>query len=214
MNIDCSNCFLAHVDRPITSPLFRIDCVSIPRPPPRCMSTGDRQDNADDRIMASRPTARAGQDHAPTNPSGLRQTYTASSSYGSAGTRSARTSQGSDGASDHGPSAGPSRPRPTEITALLDATLDFREQAHEGPCNHGAFSPRPTSPSSSILGGDSPSASESEAEVPGIDGVLAAPSPRKRKSWKRRWASKIKSKKMSTSSALAQQHGVRDSALM
>ncbi len=157
--------------------------------------------------MTSRSNpSRTGHDHAPTNPSGLRQTYTAASSSYASPDRS-------DGASDHPPSAGPSRQRSTETTALLGATLDFREHAHEGPCNHGAFSPRPTSPSSSIQG-DSVSASESEAEAPGIDGAIAAGSSRKRRSWKRRWASKIKSKKMSTSSALAQRHGVKDSALM
>jgi hypothetical protein len=34
------------------------------------------------------------------------------------------------------------------------------------------------------------------------------------RNWKRRWASKMKSKSMNTSNALAEQHGVRDSALM
>jgi MFS superfamily sulfate permease-like transporter len=95
--------------------------------------------------------------------------------------------------------------------------LDFRESAHEGPCNHGTFSPRPLSPASEDILADSLSLSESEPESPGlhtIDGVLSAGSHKKRKSWPKQWASKMRSKKMSTSSALAERHGVEDSPLM
>jgi hypothetical protein len=90
--------------------------------------------------------------------------------------------------------------------------LDFREHVHEGPCNHGTFSPRPTSPTSSLHDSISPSESEAEASLPGIDGVLSEAS--RRRSWKKRWAAKLRSKKMSTSSALAERHGVKDSVLM
>lgn len=163
--------------------------------------------------MASPNSPRPGHDHTPAHPSGLRQIYTASSTSSvdeAAGPPSPESSNRPSAPNV----AGPSRQRPTEATSLLGAALDFREQAHEGPCNHGTFSPRPTSPTSSIQADSiSPSESEAETSLPGIDGVLSEES-RRRRNWKRRWASKMRSKKMSTSSALAEQHGVRDSALM
>ncbi|KAL2020642.1 hypothetical protein VTK56DRAFT_8132 [Thermocarpiscus australiensis] len=175
--------------------------------------------------MYSRPNpTRPAHDHAPAQPSGLRQIYTASSdSSAGAGDvsdphgrpMSAASSDRSDTASRRRHSAGPSTQPPTEATALLDSALDLGEHAHEGPCDHGTFSPRPTSPTSSILA-DSLSHSESEAEggLPGIDAPLSAGSSRRRKSWRRQWAAKIRSKKMSTSRALAERHGFRDSTLM
>ncbi|KXX79387.1 High affinity sulfate transporter 2 [Madurella mycetomatis] len=165
----------------------------------------------------SRPNApRPGHDHAPTNPSGLRQTYTASSHDSTEGDphpQSSPSPDRDDTARTHRHVAGPSTQRSTEATPLLGAALDFREQLHEGPCNHGTFSPRPASPSSFQTDQLSPSESESESVLPGIDGIMAGPS-RKRKSWKKQWAAKMRSKKMSTSSALAERHGVKDSALM
>ena len=97
--------------------------------------------------------------------------------------------------------------------------MDFREQAHEGPCHHGSFSPRPGSPTGSGGVFDSHTDTESEGSVstPLIDGVLglaSAETRKKRKSWKRQLTAKMKSKKMSTSSALAERHGIKDSTLM
>jgi hypothetical protein len=58
---------------------------------------------------------------------------------------------------------------------------------------------------------ESPSSSSSSSPIPIIDGVLAAIlKPKKR----RAWTSRMKSKKMSTSSALAERHGVKDDAMM
>jgi hypothetical protein len=177
----------------------------------QCFPFGRR--DRDNRTMASQPNSpRPGHDHTPAHPSGLRQIYTASSTS-SVDEVPAPASPESNTRSAHNV-AGPSRQRPTEATSLLGAALDFREQAHEGPCNHGTFSPRPTSPTNSIQAGSiSPSESEAEASLPGIDGVLSEET-RRRRNWKKRWASKMRSKSMSTSSALAEQHGVRDSALM
>jgi hypothetical protein len=108
--------------------------------------------------------------------------------------------------------AGPSEQhhRPTETTSLLRGALDLREHAHEGPCQHGTFSPRPASVAS--FGSDRASTTDAESEQGLLDGVLNTISGKK--SWRKRWASKMKSKKMSTSSALAERHGVKDSALM
>jgi hypothetical protein len=94
---------------------------------------------------------------------------------------------------------------------LLGEVLDLREHAHEGPCTHGTFSPRPTSPSSILTDPLSPTESEAEAS---IDGVLSGRSHRRQGSWKRQLASKMRSKKMSTSRELAERHGIKDSALM
>lgn len=164
--------------------------------------------------MSSRPTpSRPGHNHAPANPSGLRQAFTASS-YGSmdGGSDPASPETSDDASSHRRAAAGPSRQRPTETTALLDAALDFREPAHEGPCNHGVFSPRPTSPLGNSHG-DSPSPDESEtdASLRGPDGVSSSTRQDKKK---KGWASRIKSKKMTTSRDLAQRHGFKDSPFM
>ncbi|KAH6857174.1 sulfate transporter family-domain-containing protein [Chaetomium sp. MPI-CAGE-AT-0009] len=165
-------------------------------------------------MSSSQPNSpRPAQDHAPAHPSGLRQTYTASSSSSLNDTAGHASSERRDARPAARHAAGPSRQHPTESTSLLTGTLDLREEAHEGPCNHGTFSPRPTSPSGSLPADWlSPSESETEAPIPGIDGVISEGS--RRRSWKKRWASKMRSKKMSTSSALAEQHGVKDSGLM
>lgn len=194
--------------------------------------------------------------HVPVRPSGLRQSFTAASyeSLDEAGgqqgndspplsPRSPPANTGSNadvrGYSDltvAGPSLQmpPIHETPTESTSLLGRSLDFREQAHEGPCNHGTFSPRPASPTGSGAGGLFDSAyaashtdTESDSGSIGpasIDGVIGgsgggASEPgrdgknKRTKSWKRQLTSRIKSKKMSTSSALARQHGVKASAL-
>ncbi|KAK0723601.1 sulfate transporter family-domain-containing protein [Lasiosphaeria miniovina] len=186
--------------------------------------------------MSSRqnpPPSRAsqGHEHAPTNPSGLRQSYNASS-YASLGEAASRrdspplspTSPPLNVHDDAVPSlalAGPSTPRrgapahATESTALLSGELDFREHVHDGPCNHGTFSPRPASPTAS-LHADSHAQSDSESDsfIPSMDGMLSGLSSNSHKGWKKQWASRMKSKKMSTSSVLAERHGIKDSGLM
>ncbi|KAK3312077.1 sulfate transporter family-domain-containing protein [Apodospora peruviana] len=182
--------------------------------------------------------------HAPANPSGLRQSFTAASysSLDEAGSPRHRHDSSPQLSPMSPPlntdnddilyanlddAAGPSLRHshqhsepPTESTTLLGHSLDFREQVHEGPCNHGTFSPRPTSPAGS--GGffeRSPADTESEVSVstPLIDGIpsMASTESRKRRpNWKRQLTARMKSKKMSTSSALAERHGIRDSTLM
>ncbi|KAK3935273.1 sulfate transporter 4.1 [Diplogelasinospora grovesii] len=157
--------------------------------------------------------------HAPANPSGLRQSYTPSDGSAEDVAYSADSPPMSpptqqahltDDAISHQSLAGPciqNQPTstPTEYTTLLGRVLDFREHAHDGPCNHGTFSPRPASPSGSfqIEGG-----SHADTELDGTSTLSRT------KAWKQRWASRMKSKKMSTSSALAERHGVKDTALM
>jgi hypothetical protein len=144
-------------------------------------------------------------DHAPAQPSGLRQSYTPPSSPGSSPARETDES-----------AAGPSalhRAAGTETTPLLRGIPDLREHAHDGPCNHGTFSPRPLSPATERS--YTPSMTDTESEVgsvPIIDGLMNKISGKK--NWRRKWAHRIRSKKMSTSSALAQRYGIKDDMFM
>jgi hypothetical protein len=113
--------------------------------------------------------------------------------------------------------AGPSEPHRagtgSERTPLLRGVSGLREHAHDGPCDHGTFSPRPLSPATERS--YTPSVTDTESDggkVPIIDGLMNKISGKK--NWRRRWTQRIKSKKMSTSSALAERHGIRDDALM
>ncbi|KAI1371453.1 sulfate transporter family-domain-containing protein [Hypoxylon crocopeplum] len=133
-------------------------------------------------------------DHAPLTPSGLRQSRTISSS------------SASDGIA--GDPAGPSTrldpsndDETTETTSLL-----HNERVHEGPCGHGTFSPRVSSPPPRAGSADveSRSTADSDGSVPSSEMQLKG-------NWKKTFTNKVKSKKMTDSSTLAQQHGVEDS---
>jgi hypothetical protein len=167
--------------------------------------------------MSSWPNPhRPSHDHTPAHPSGLRQIYTASSTSSADDAPDPASPDGDEPVSPRHTVAGPSKQRPTEGTALLGTALFLREEAHEGPCNHGTFSPRPTSPTS-LLGeslASSPPESDAEGSLLGVGGLLSEDSSRRLSKWKRDWAAKMKSKKMSNSSALAERHGIKDSALM
>lgn len=191
--------------------------------------------------MPSRPPLppAASHDHAPTQPSGLRQSHTAAS-YESlddshphrddspplspCSPRAHDDDERIPGLSIAGPSrpAQPSREPPTERTSLLASVgAEYRDHSADGACNHGVlcnhgtFSPRPMSPTDGAADQHAMSGSESDGSLPAIDASLSPEEARKkRKSWKKQLASRMKSKKMSTSSALAERHGVRDSAFM
>lgn len=149
--------------------------------------------------------------HAPATPSGLRQSYTASPDSSPELTRS-------------GPSRTPSDHTrvASESTGLLSDTL-YRDHAHEGPCDHGTFSPRPTSPSASYQPQNgvsqngsraaSPGAS-SESSLPIIDNIVAYVSAKGAPDWRKRWAKRMRTKTMGRSSELAERHGVKDNAYM
>lgn len=176
--------------------------------------------------------------HVPAHPSGLRQSFTPAS-YGTVDETAHPRKNNSPPLSPSSPPlhtndadvtshgdpavAGPSvrtRADPaTESTSLLGRSLDFREQVHEGPCHHGSFSPRPGSPTGSggLLDSHTDTESEGSVGTPAIDGVLGLASVearKKSKSWPLQLTAKMKSKKMSTSSALAERHGIKDSTLM
>ncbi|KAI0508833.1 sulfate transporter family-domain-containing protein [Xylaria bambusicola] len=88
-----------------------------------------------------------------------------------------------------------------ESTSLLHS-----ERAHDGPCNHGTFSPRAVSPPLQHLHAESERNSLLGSEA--SDAVSENQSSTPRKLWKRAFSRVIKNKKMATSSALAQRHGI------
>ncbi|KAI4863823.1 sulfate transporter family-domain-containing protein [Hypoxylon rubiginosum] len=131
-------------------------------------------------------------DHAPLTPSGLRQSRTVSSSSTSDDTTG--DAAGPSTRHDH------SNDETNETTSLL-----HHERVHEGPCDHGTFSPRVSSPPPSAANPDpeTGSTADSESSVPASETQL--------KNWRRAFSSRVKSKKMTDSSNLAHQHGVKDS---
>ncbi|TRX93507.1 hypothetical protein FHL15_005479 [Xylaria flabelliformis] len=148
--------------------------------------------------------------HAPSTPSGLRRSHTVSESGSeydeSAVDTSSRQRENSppppttDNADDTADAS-------NETTSLL-----HHERAHDGPCNHGTFSPRATSPPLRYAHIES-----ERASLLGSDGSATlgdTPSPPPKAGWRRTIANMMKSKKMTTSSALAERHGVQDSWYM
>ncbi len=154
-------------------------------------------------------------DHIPAQPSSLRKSYTSRSDSPPLSPGSSPRQENDEsvaGLSLAGPSE-PHRTPGTETTPLLRGLVDLREHAHDGPCNHGTFSPRPLSPTSDRS--YTPSITDTESDVgnmPIIDGLMNKISGKR--NWRRTWVQRIKSKKMSTSSALAERHGIKDDALM
>lgn len=143
----------------------------------------------------SLPTSPRPYPHAPLTPSGLRQSRTMSSS-----TMSDDTPENAAGA---GPSNRPDTPKDqfAETSSLL-----HHERIHDGPCDHGTFSPRATSPPPRFGNPDADAGSvdDSDGSTPSSETLL-------KRSWKKTFSNRVKSKKMTTSSNLAHQHGVEDS---
>lgn len=153
-------------------------------------------------IMSSpRPPASSrDRDHAPVTPSALRQSFTASSSSRSDSERY-RSESG-----ENMPDPTPRTPTDeySETTSLL-----HHEPAHEGPCNHGTFSPRASSPPGSnreSFEGDG------EGDSTSMEGSASLTSEGYTKQGRNKtFADRFRSKKMKTSDALAEQHGVKTS---
>ncbi|KAH9889696.1 sulfate transporter family-domain-containing protein [Xylariomycetidae sp. FL2044] len=81
-------------------------------------------------------------------------------------------------------------------------------EAHEGPRDHGTFSPRATSPpqaSDRNPGSEAASTADSETYVPSIESQLL------KGNWRKTFSNHLRSKRMATTSALAEQHGFKDS---
>lgn len=112
--------------------------------------------------------------------------------------------------------AGPSD-GPTETTALLQSVLSDRRCSRSDPCSHGTFSPRLTSPAPSDRSSDTgvDSGDGRGEPMPIIDGLISTiTGSHNGSTWRRSLARKVRSKKMSTSSALAERHGVTDTGSM
>ncbi|CAK7265706.1 hypothetical protein SEPCBS57363_001713 [Sporothrix epigloea] len=112
--------------------------------------------------------------------------------------------------------AGPSEGR-METTALLGNVLSDRQCSHSGLCNHGTFSPRPTSPvlsdGSSDTGVESGDGPNDQTSI--IDGLIpTSTGSRSSEAWRRSLARKVRSKKMKLSSVLAERHGLTDTGSM
>ncbi|KAI1266938.1 sulfate transporter 4.1 [Xylariaceae sp. FL1019] len=145
--------------------------------------------------QSSRP-----QNHAPSTPSGLRQGRTVSSS-----------SSYHDGSDDKNHTPGPStRVNTADPDSAHETTSLLHEHAHEGPCNHGTFSPRATTPPLRDL----PNDSERDSMLNSESTLVSSEIPLLRGTWKKTFSNIMKSKKMATSSALAERHGFEDSWLM
>ncbi|KAH8846489.1 hypothetical protein MCOR27_009024 [Pyricularia oryzae] len=142
--------------------------------------------------------------HAPANPSGLRNVVDPSEDA------SATNNNG-----DAGPSEprSPTRNAASETTSLLRGVHDDHHP-HEGQCNHGTFSPRPSSPTSILSSEPSFATSESSTSrlFENFLGTITGNS--NDPDWRRKLARRIRSKKMHTSQELAREHGIRDSPLM
>jgi hypothetical protein len=164
------------------------------------------------RRSPQRSNSRVANDHAPVTPSALRQSHTLSSSSLS------NSSQVDDDDDYHWhsvnrPAAGttspPAQAGPSIVsTSALDpsetSSLLHHERAHPGPCDHGTFSPRPMSPAGS-----------SDAEGASLLGSdTSTDRQASRGNWRKTLSSKMKSKTMTNSRALAEQHGFKDSRMM
>ncbi|KAI1109859.1 putative sulfate transporter [Nemania sp. NC0429] len=102
-------------------------------------------------------------------------------------------------------------------TAHEGTSLLGHERPHEGPCNHGTFSPRAASPPS-----HAPHLESERTSLLGSIGsdgstILSHTSqtpPPPRAPWRKTISNMMKSKKMATSSVLAEQHGIEASWFM
>ncbi|KAI1871888.1 hypothetical protein JX265_005874 [Neoarthrinium moseri] len=154
----------------------------------------------------SRTNSRQAADHAPTTPSALRQAHTLSSSSLSNDGRSDHSADPADG-SRPTTQAGPSTLPETSDDFSETTSLLHHERAHPGPCDHGTFSPRPMSPTPS-------SPRESDLDVGSLLGSEASIERQLKGNWRKTLSSKMKTKTMTNSSALAEQHGFKDSRMM
>ncbi|KAI5856727.1 sulfate transporter family-domain-containing protein [Durotheca rogersii] len=132
-------------------------------------------------------------DHTPSTPSGLRQSRTLSSS-----------TMGEDAP---GVAAGPSTPQAPSPDEIHEHTsLLHHERAHDGPCDHGTFSPRVMSPAPRGISFDAESTSMADSDT-----SLLSSETQAKASWRKTFSKKVRSRKMTESGTIARQHGVKDS---
>ncbi|KAG5948545.1 hypothetical protein E4U60_001458 [Claviceps pazoutovae] len=153
-------------------------------------------------------------DHRPLQPSTLRQSHVASSRESS-----------QDSGPEFREALPPSSPdeneqrrkNPSESTPLIPAERSRRRRstAHPGVCEHGTFSPRPTSPleaefpfpaGATAADADTTGLFDNSACKPSSDGGIAG--------WKLWFGGRMRTRKMDQSRELAQQAGIHDTPLM
>lgn len=144
-------------------------------------------------------------DHAPTTPSALRNSHTLSSSTLSNNS----IYEGDDARGEESPAdeAGPSVVPNTSADASEATSLLHHERAHPGACDHGTFSPRPGSPVGSSFRG-------SDIDAGSLLGSDASIERHLKGNWRKTLSNKMKTKTMTNSSSLAEQHGFKDSTMM
>ena len=178
------------------------------------------------------------QQHAPMNPSSLREAHTAfshpemrnterpddaPSSFEPSPNTSPTHLDTDPGADDHGPDgraygfSGFGSRAVTETTALLKKPFEFvTGHPHAGPCNHGTFSPRLGSRAGSVrsglggFGGSSPANGESNEPETNM-GIFAS---LLENVGLKDWTRGRKKKKMSTTNYLAERHGITNTTAM
>lgn len=171
--------------------------------------------------MTNRPshsrTNSSSNEYRPAQPSALRQSLTAQSPIADDEDRTRSTT---DLPSDPPISPNPVRPPaggifPNESTPLLPSQRRGSvHPAHPGFCNHGSFSPRPTSPATTMrsLDDDGSETAGSGTHIPVLDDAITTIVGHE--DWKRWLKKRMRTKKMGHSSRLAEQAGVEDTALM
>ncbi|KAI0131908.1 sulfate permease [Xylariales sp. AK1849] len=152
--------------------------------------------------------------HAPTTPSALRQSRTLSFSSlsndgevddhaGSPQSSPKSKDSNSRPATQAGPSVVPNAASDSTETA----SLLHHERAHAGPYNHGTFSPRPSSPAGSSF-------RYTDIDSGSLNGSDGSMDRQRRGNWRKTLSSKMRTKTMTNSTALAEQHGLKDSTWM
>ncbi|KAH7163410.1 sulfate transporter family-domain-containing protein [Dactylonectria estremocensis] len=170
-------------------------------------------------MAGQNPHSRNGSnDHRPSQPSALRQAFSAQSRTGEGDTHNA-TDPYSSPPTSPGPAA-----RGTissifaggsESTPLLQDESGRRTSGvHPGLCRHGTFSPRPTSPSVTMRSTDEESSETagSGTHIPVLDSAITTIVGHD--DWKKWLNRRIRTKKMGHSSMLAEQAGIQDTNLM
>ncbi|KFA45536.1 hypothetical protein S40293_06580 [Stachybotrys chartarum IBT 40293] len=144
-------------------------------------------------------------DHRPTQPSSLRRALSANGPNTPVNTGAASSVDPASSSPPASPGPAP-RALASEFTPLLVGTETC---VHEGPCNHGTFSPRPSSPAA---GRRTTSLFSDVSDT--LQSTTASSIDKRDKDWKRWLKKRITTKKMGHSRQLAEQAGFQDTPLM
>ena len=161
-------------------------------------------------------------DHRPSQPSTLRQSYTAGQSYSSSSTIDdvlASDSTFHNENTESTPLLHESDDHNLDSTTSLHKSHSRSHPAHAGPCNHGTFSPRPSTPTEEYPFNDANGSESAGSETPvsgttiavldnAISGLVG------HDDWKKWLKRRMRTKKMGQSRELAHRAGFQDTPLM